>query len=325
MVAETEIIDIIRKYAPCFNDKIMIAIGDDTAFLTNHFTKESYILLTTDQLVEGVHFSWEWSTPSDVAYKLVQMNLSDIFAKGGRPSFALLNCQLSKNFVKTSNKITSFAKELGRLFKKYHITLLGGDTTASGIDSFSLTLLGECSSLFPRISPQVEAEDVLLLFGDLGGSSYALSKLSQKEKITNRVQKFYTRPEAKAEVVPILNKLEVKASMDVSDSLYESIDIFSRSNHAHIVVDLDKIAYPRELKKLEDDQRIPHILGGGEDFSVLFVVPKRLKEKTEKMSKTNRLLRIIGKFASVGKKRLIEYYSNGKKIEPDIKGFRHFS
>ena len=324
MVTETEIIAMIKKYTAVFDERITIPIGDDTAFLPYGSTKDGYSLFTTDQLVEGVHFSWKWCTPSDVAYKLVQMNLSDIFAKGGTPTFALLNLQLSQNFVKERKNIRYFAKELGRSLAKYRITLLGGDTTSSDTNSFMLTLLGECNSLILRKSSQLEEGDILLLFGDLGGSAYALSRLVQETKVTAKVKKYYTRPKAKSEAVAILNELEAKISMDVSDSLYESIGLFSSLNHAHIRVDIDQIPHPKELQELEINQKINYILGGGEDFSILFSAPKKLKKKIEQRCKQNQSLKIVGNFISINKKKSVEYFLNGIKMDPKIESFRHF-
>ena len=325
MLTEIEIINALKKHGKVFSENVIASIGDDAAFLLHGKAKKKYALFTTDQLVEGVHFSWKWCTSSDVAYKLVQMNLSDILAKGGEPTMALLNLQLSRSFVKDENKAKSFARQLGRSLKKYRITLLGGDTTSSEIDSFTLTLLGECDYLRLRKSDRLEEGDLLLLYGEVGGSSYALSRLIRKHKVSARVKRYYTRPEAKPEAAVILNRLEAKISMDVSDSLHESMTLLSNLNHVHIRVDIDQIPHPKELQKLDIGQKINHILAGGEDFSIVFSASKKDEKKVKKICDKNRSLKIIGKFISASKTGMVEYFLDGEKVNPVVKNFRHFS
>ena len=181
MEKENKIIDCIHRYSNRLPSDKSIPLRDDTSFFHPSKISKKYVLLTTDQLVEKVHFNWDWCLPEDVAFKLVQMNLSDIYAKGGIPQMALLNLYLSDSFLKHKKWLSRFSKTFGEELKKYNIRLLGGDTTTAPFDCFSMTLLGMSDQFIFRENKNIQKGDILLLLGNVGGGSYALWKLKIKK------------------------------------------------------------------------------------------------------------------------------------------------
>ena len=331
MNTESDIIRTIQKFAPEVNPSLALPIGDDASFLKLAQIKKKYLLVSTDQLVEGVHFRWDWCSPGDAAYKLLQMNLSDMIVKGGKPSFALLNLQLSSRFVDDPKRILEFAKVLGHELKKYHVQLIGGDTTSSQVDSFGLTLLGEGDQFISRRSMHLQADNGIVLVGQVGGGSLALARLLDQNKkrgdIQPEIKAYYTRPAAQWEGRELISRLEAKASIDTSDGLHEGLKVLSKNNSLCLEIWVDQIPCIPELDKMELSQKLKHLLGGGEDFAMLLMVPAGIKKSVDTLSKNHTYLKVIGRISSVGPPGGIKYFYKGKELDilaSEIHSFSHF-
>ncbi|MDH5716781.1 MAG: AIR synthase related protein [Spirochaetia bacterium] len=318
---EENLIHILKKYSPAFPEKYGIGIGDDTAKINTNIFLKNKLLITTDSLVEDVHFNWEYCDAGDVAEKLFEMNASDILTKGGRPLYVFLNINGSKDFVK--NKIVPFAKALGKKLKKNKIYLLGGDITKSAINVFTMTMIGEANHFIPRKNKKIKKGDVLALYGNIGGSSYALDLLNAKRiNLKNKsLRKLYSSPEAKWNAPSFLVKNKALASIDTSDSFFESAHIISEQNNLNIKINIDKIKLHPLVKADKEEDIIKYTLASAEDFAVLAVLPKEvsfsIKDDYE----------IIGEVLEVKKKSVIQFYFNNKKIninENKLKLFSHF-
>ncbi len=324
---EQKIISTIERFAPS-SKAAGSSIGDDAAFIKLTSLKKKYLVVSTDQLVEGVHFTWNWSSPQDVAYKLVQMNLSDILVKGAIPCIGFLNLQLSPSFVDNFENIINFSQMFGDCLKEYGISLMGGDTTSSSTNSFGLTILGESNQYIPRSSDKLQKDDLLILLGCLGGSAFALEELKAHQgkptKIQASLSEYYRRPKAQWEGRFLLKSLESKVSIDTSDSLYESLHILSQENQAELSVFVDQICCPQELKDINFSSKLKYLLGGGEDFAILMIVPPTVKKQIDTLSRYHSNLRIIGNVVSVGETSDVQYLYKNKEIEVNSAQIRHF-
>ena len=327
---EQKIIATIKKFAPS-SHLAAAPIGDDVAFIQITSLKKKFLAVSTDQLVEGVHFTWNWCSPQDVAYKLVQMNLSDMLVKGAIPRTCFLNLQLSHSFVNNFQNIIDFAQMLGNTLRKYGISLMGGDTTSSSTNSFGLTILGESNQYVPRNSNKLQKDDLLILLGCLGGASLALEELKVNQgksvKLKASITEYYRRPKAQWEGRFLLKSLESKVSIDTSDSLYESLYILAHDNQIELQVFVDQISYPQELENINFAGKLKHLLGGGEDLAMLMIVPATVKKKVDVLSRYHSSLRVIGNVMSVGKVGRTQYLHHGEKIEMNdilVNQFSHF-
>ncbi len=247
------------------------------------------------------------------------------------PISALLNLQLSDSFLAHFQNIIDFAQMFGTSLKKYGIQLLGGDTTSSKIDSFGLTILGKSSEFIPRKSKNLKKGDMLVLLGKLGGSSFALDQLKtckqDLSQIKLHVKKYYTRPNAQWAGRFLLKELNVKASIDVSDSLYESLNILSAENLAQFNIFIDQICYPPELENIKFSDRLKYLLGGGEDFTMLMIIPSESKKQVDVSSKYHSTLKVIGEVLSVGMSSNIQYFNKNEILNISnykIPKFNHF-
>ena len=166
---EMEEIKIIKKFYSSSN-----LPSDDC------YSDGNGLLISTDSLSEETHFLHEWSSPRDLATKLIEVNVSDIISSGGIPKICLLNLGLSK-LSNQKTWINAFSGQLKKLLKKYKIQLVGGDTYHSPITNLTLTILGKCKS--PILRENGNVGDFLYLTGEIGGSVLGLEILKKKKKI----------------------------------------------------------------------------------------------------------------------------------------------
>lgn len=308
-----------------------IAMGDDTAFieknffLQNDFANTKGLLLTTDSLVEEIHFRWDISTPAEVAKKLVEMNVSDIYCKGGTPLFALLNFSITATTLE--KRMSAFLSSLKRIMQLHGFIILGGDTTSSKKDVFSLTLIGSSGSSFiPRKNPNIGKGDIVVISGSPGWSEFALDMLLAGKKISTNIKKKYTTPSAQRHAPSWLFPLQTLVSIDQSDSLYQSLQILSQENKMELWVDIEKIPQIKKLKKM-DANYIHHVLNGGEDFSVIAIIPASQKELAIQIKDQQKDFALIGEVVRLTQNYSVSFFEGNQKIHLPLKhsfAFEHF-
>lgn len=262
----------------------------------------SGMLFTTDTLVEDIHFCWNWSTPREVARKLMEMNTSDIYAKGGVPSFAFLNLSLSA--FSLQKRMPSFLPALAKVAREHGVSILGGDTTAAGKDVFTLTLIGTAGRRFIGRCPTadnkrgLQAKDLLVIMGEPGWSGYALEMLVQNKSLAASVKKKHTAPRSCPQALEWLFALETLVSIDQSDSFFQTLQILSLQNNISLRVNLEKIPSVKKLKKISRDH-IRYVLSSGEDFSIVAIIPQEKKDAALQYQKKQKNFSIIGEVDEV--------------------------
>ena len=164
-LGEFVLIDWIRKQCHS-GPRVLLGIGDDPAILRVDPKKE--ILFTTDMLIEDRHFRRGEATAFQIGWKALAVNISDIAARGGWPTHAVLAMGLPKNLpVKFAQGLVRGTERLARIFQ---INLVGGDTNASDKIILSVSLLGECKKKSDIQRSGAKPGDVIFVTGRLGGS-----------------------------------------------------------------------------------------------------------------------------------------------------------
>ena len=196
MSLEREIIEKLHRQSLAAGDIPGLGIGDDAAFLLASSLEHDKLILSTDSLVEGVHFDPRLSSYGDVAAKLYEMNVSDIYAKGAHPRWVLLSLNLTRELAQDEEAINEFTSVLSEKLKKDGVALLGGDTTASSVNTFTMTVLGCGHEFIYRKNESIEPGDLLVVCGRLGGSSYALSQFQKGASLSQEAATAHRRPKA---------------------------------------------------------------------------------------------------------------------------------
>ena len=279
-------------------------------------------LVSTDTLVENVHFSLDWSSPEQIAKKLFQINLSDIIASGGEVTWCMLNLGIPSRLlskpISHNRFIHQFAQTLKEQMKEFHCILLGGDTIRSEKLSLSLTMGGTFERYISRCGAKIG--DTLYLSGDLGLSYLGLSilkrKISVSKELENLALEKHLEPKARFLWAQEISQNEnIHAMIDLSDDLVRSTRLLARASNVDIYVNMDKLPIHPLLKNIYSKEEL---IFSGEELELLFFGVAGLEFSFPCTP--------IG-FAR--KRRLpspeILFWENKKKVSLEKKSFEHFS
>ncbi len=306
-----------------------LGIGDDCAVLPS-ITRGQKIVISTDSLVEGVHFRRDWSSPEDLAVKSLESNISDVAAMGARPRAVLLAWSLPRNIG--NNWVDRFLRQFKKELRQRRVELIGGNTTASpaGI-VITITVLGIVPERQIKLRSGAKVGDILCVTSFLGDSAAGLRLLKSGAKAPKSLVRKHLRPQAHVEEGCFLGTFSaVHAMMDLSDGLKEDLPRMLEASNKGARVELERIPTSKDLqitcaKKKWSASELAVV--GGEDYSLLLAVhPLSFKKiSTAFKKKFRRPLFAIGK-VSKGKKLLYVEADIPVDIPVDIKlkSFRHF-
>jgi thiamine-monophosphate kinase len=290
---ELEVIRGIKKAFDRPFPGVIRGIGDDCAVVR---IGGKTVLVTTDALLEGVHFLPQTMPPYPLGRKALAVNLSDIAAMGGEPLFAFLTLGLPKPVPR--GFLSSFLKGFKKEADRFKVALLGGDTLFSpGGISIGITLVGLASRHIPYRS-RARAGDRIFVSGFLGDSAAGLELLKreggQKIKIPREIRtvliKAHQLPEPRLSLGRFLvRRRYVRAMIDLSDGLASDLRQICQASGVGARLDLARLPLSAALLKtaaaLERDP-FGLALQGGEDYQLLFTVPKTNAALMEKAAWT---------------------------------------
>ena len=302
-LGEFGLIDHLTQNNETKNVSTILSVGDDAAVI-DHFGKQTVI--TTDMLVEGIHFDLMYSPLKHLGYKAVIVNLSDIYAMNAIPTQIVISIAFSNRF--SLEAMDEFYDGVYAACEKYGVDLVGGDTTSSQKGFIiSVTAIGEVApDKFVKRST-AQKGDLLCVSGFLGGAFLGLTILEREKKIfaetgsqpdlegQDYIVGRLLKPEARHDIIEFFSDSEIlpTAMIDVSDGLSsEALHICKQSNLGCIIYE-DKIPIYEDAKqfayKLELDPTAC-ALSGGEDYELLFTAAQADYEKLQ----LNNQISIIG-------------------------------
>ena len=249
-------------------------IHDDCAYLDN-----SQQLISTDTLVENIHFDLRLFNASQIAHRLFICSFSDIQSSGGYPQYALLNISFpNKNFTIIKEIIHFFKK----LLWKYNIQLIGGDTTSSNSIYLSSTFISRPLAKKKVLNRKnAKIGDSIYTFQNIGFSKLGYLSLFKKMKMINSLQKKSQKQFLSPQIQNyslLFNQFKINSCMDISDSLFLSLkELSKQSKKKFLIMNLNSIN-PILYKKLKLKEYHSLILSSGEEFLPVF---------TGKLSKSN--------------------------------------
>ena len=286
MYSEFELIQYIKQLFPTA-EGVTVGIGDDGAVLD----PGRFDLVTTDTMVEGVHFDRAWSSPQDIGWKAIASNLSDIAAMGGGPGVILLNLVLPRGVARgeVEGLLEGMKLAMEALIpQSFQVSLAGGDLTSTrGPMMISVTLLGESSPAGPVLRQGAVPGDRVIMLGCLGMSAAGLELFRQGvhlsdplEDYTRTLLDYHRRPSPRIYEGAILGLYGVPSAMiDVSDGFLQDLGHIVASSHVGAFIETHGM--PRHAAVTEFGQRhgydrdalLTLMLTGGEDYELLFTVP----------------------------------------------------
>ena len=285
-LGEFGLIERIRQHFSLTNVSSVLGIGDDAAVIDAGTT---YQLVSTDMLVEGIHFDLSFTPLEHLGYKAVAVNVSDIAAMNGIPRQITVSLGLSNRF--SVEAVDALYRGIGYACRDYGVDLVGGDTTAvpSGL-LISVTALGTVDP--PQLVRRSGAQngDILCVTGDLGGA-YAGLQVLEREKITfaenpdaqpeleayDYVVQRQLKPKARTDIVHDFHERGIvpTAMIDVSDGLASEVLHLCEQSKVGMRVYEDKLPMAALTVSTADEFQLNAVtlaMNGGEDYELLFTL-----------------------------------------------------
>jgi thiamine-monophosphate kinase len=236
------------------------------------------LLITTDQLIEGTHFRWAWSTPAQLGYRAGAATLSDIAAMGGTPRWFVVSLGLPpRTAVRT---VTDFYRGLRRCLRAHRVELIGGDTSAAPAFHAALTAIGQIDPALAVTRSGARPGDLIMVTGTLGDGAAGLQLLTRGGRRQHRAARAlirrqrYPTPRLAAGRALAGRRLAT-AMLDLSDGLIIDLERLCRASGVGATLFADQlplspalVAYGRQTR--QDPRRFA--LAGGEDYELLFTV-----------------------------------------------------
>jgi thiamine-monophosphate kinase len=317
---------IARFFAPIAGEGAL-NLKDDAARLTPEPGHD--LVLTTDALVEGVHFLPE-DAPGSIARKALGVNVSDLAAKGAEPSGFLLCLALPDDW--SESWLAAFAAGLGEASRDFSCSLLGGDTVkARGPLTLSVTAVGQVPTGRMVLRTTAQAGDVICVTGTIGDAALGLKlrskpgwteNLSPDEKA--HLSDRYLHPQPRHRLAAALRD-HAGAAMDVSDGLAGDLAKMMRASGVAAVVEADRV--PLSAAAAKAVQASPDLLDlaltGGDDYEILCTVPeKNLDSLRKEADRVGIFLSVIGRVVP-GHDRPV-FRINGLERRYDVGSYQHF-
>ncbi len=323
---EDQFIEHLAKLFPSKDN--ILGIGDDCAVIPAE--KSHAWLVTTDALVEGVHFLKEQIPAKELGYKTVAVSVSDIAAMGGTPQYAFLSIALPKTIdCSWAELVMEGIKEA---CEKWNILLLGGDTVGSKRDVFlSITLIGSAIQGKIKYREGAQPGDVICVSGYLGDSGGGLKALQEETTRTRTVQSlihahFHPEPSPQ-QGIWLAAHHDVHAMMDISDGLDCDLRRLLKTSRTGAQIETHLIPISTSLSSVSAQENwdpLQLALTGGEDYCLLLTVaPESFENLQHAFEKTfGSSLFPIGRIND--RSQELVYYKNGQKIPLDYANYNHF-
>lgn len=310
----------------------ILSVGDDAAVI-DHFGKQTVI--STDLLVEGVHFDMMYTPLKHLGYKSVVVNVSDIYAMNATPTHITVSIAFSNRFPVEA--LDELYEGIYAACEKYNVDLIGGDTstTTKGL-VISITAVGEVAPDQFVTRSGAKKGDLLCVTGFLGGAFLGLTLMEREKKIylehpqvqpdlegEDYIVGKLLKPEARKDIIDFFEKNNIRPTsmMDVSDGLSSEVLHICRQSNCSAVVYEDKIPIHDDAKqfayKLEMDPTAC-ALSGGEDYELLFT----LKQEDYDKIVLNEQISVIGYITDPTEKTIL-ITKGGNSHELVAQGWKH--
>ena len=283
---------------------VIKSIGDDAAVIS--YTREQYLLFTTDMMAEDVHFT-RTMLPRLIGHKALACNISDIAAMGGLPTYAVVSIGLPSNL--SVRFVDEIYQGMSVLADQFNVSIVGGDTIASNKIVINVALLGEVEKKYLITRDGAKNGDWIFVTGQLGRSFQTKKHLT----FTPRV----------AEARFLVKEFKPNAMIDISDGLAGDLNHILEQSKVSAVLYEQQI--PRSRVETTGRSSLREVLSDGEDFELLFTLPAAKAHRLVQWQSDKRRWYFYHVGEIVGKQkglRLVDGQGRARKLS--AKGFTHF-
>ncbi len=332
-LGEFGLINQIRKDFEANNSSTVLGIGDDAAVVENG---EQLSLLSTDMLLERVHFDLSYAPLMHLGYKAIAVNVSDIAAMNGIPQQVTVSLGLSNRF--SVEAIKELYKGISAACEAYKVDLVGGDTTSSGAGLvISVSILGVAEKDQITYRSGAKKGDIICATGDLGAAFIGLQVLEREKQVYLENQEMQPqldqyeyiagrqlKPEARMDIIHELRELEIvpTSMIDLSDGLASDLKHICYESNCGAVIYEDKLPIDKSTYDTSVEFNLDPItctLNGGEDYELLFTITQKDYDKLEKHAD----IHFIG-YIDESSKGVNLITKSGNTVEIKAQGWVHF-
>jgi thiamine-monophosphate kinase len=261
----------------------VLPIGDDAAAFRPHPSR--LLLISSDTLIEGIHFDLQYFSAEDLGWKALAVNLSDIAAMGGIPLYVTTSIALPGRLP--AGFVRDLYSGLSTLALENNVSVIGGDTCASPHSLYvDLTIVGEVEPEEMVTRQGAKPGDLIFLTGELGGSAAGLEILKRQGGAADRhsaLARRHLRPQARCNVGRFLATEHLASALiDVSDGLSTDLHHLCMQSRVGALLQAERIplvSFAAEDLSGLSRQILDYALNGGEDYELLFTVPQSEKQR----------------------------------------------
>jgi len=321
---ERALISKIKSRFLCQSDYLLKGIGDDSAVFAD--SKDFCWLISTDLLVDDVHFLRGLHDPYLLGRKSIAVNLSDIAAMGAEPRFALVSLAVPPYLLESW--LDSWQDGVESMLREHNCLLIGGDTTKGSVITINVVVLGSARPDQVLYRSGAGIGDDIYVTGPLGSSVTGLELLKREEQVSKYPQ--FTRahldpqPQVKTGILLGRSGL-VSAMQDISDGVATDMSHICTESEVGAVIYADKLPYEKELKGLCSSfgwNLCDTVLGGGEDYELLFTAAPSNRKALELLAQQQAQTFVrIGKVTPPPVRVMLE--ENGLSRDITFSGFEH--
>ncbi len=320
----------IERFSPLFSKLVKSndsGIGDDCALIS--INNDEYHLISTDLLIEDIHFIKNKISPRELGHKSLAVNLSDIAAMGGKALYSFLSIGIPKNT--SVEYLDEFMAGYYELSEKHNVALMGGDTTKS-IDKLTINVavVGICKKADAKLRSMAKTGDIICTTGTLGNSAGGLKVLLNniaENHDTKALVDYHHTPIPRLNEGYFLAQQGINAMMDISDGIASDLTHILKASKVSAKINLDSLPISTLLQKVSSENSwncTDFATSGGEDYELLFTVEKKQLEniKSAYFNQFNEIIYPIGEITEGNTG--ISWYKNEKIQDYKSNGFNHF-
>lgn len=298
---------------------VVNGIGDDCAVYKSSIGYDQ--LISTDTMVEGIHFSFHYMMPYDVGYRLMTANLSDIAAMGGIPRQVVLSVA-AEEYVDT-DILQDIYRGIKDQCRRFGVNLIGGDTVRiKGPMVWTITIIGEVPFGQSVLRSGAKVGDIVGVTNYVGYAATGLGALTHSLEGYPMTTIGHQRPNPQIELGIQLRELGVHSMNDISDGLSSELWDIAQASQVAIIIDEARVPLHEETHKLAaylQTNPVDYALYGGEDFQLVFTAPKSLESSLQDLDGITIIGEVIEGTPSV------QAVTKDKTIRTlDGKGYNHF-
>ncbi|BBL80088.1 thiamine-monophosphate kinase [Rubrobacter xylanophilus] len=307
---ELDVIRAIGGLLPAAPEEVLVPVGDDCAVVR---FGEAVWVAAADMLVEGHHFLPGRTSPEDVGYKAVAVNVSDVAAMGGVPRFVLCS-----GGAPEAEAVLRCFRGVVEACAAFGVYPLGGDTTRAGALTVDVAILGEVPGGEPVLRSGAVPGDLLAVTGELGTAAAGLLALQRGEGGFGRLVRRHLRPEPRVREGLEAALLGVHAMIDLSDGLATDAGHLCERSGVGCRIDLLRLPVAGDVRRLAGEDAEVLAATGGEDYELLISAPEQtLQELARRISVP---LTVVGEVVEGGE---VSFHRGGEPVE-GLAGWDHF-